>query len=58
MEQLPIELECFLMTWGFFESERGPGYKPHAPVYIAPERTDPRESIGWMPSYPGEEPPF
>ena len=58
MEQLPIDLECFLMTWGFFEREHVPGRKAHAPVYIASQEDDPRAVRGWMPSYPGEDPPF
>jgi hypothetical protein len=35
-DELPIELECFLLKYGFLE---------------------PKPS-GWIPSYPGEDPPF
>lgn len=55
MMDLPIELECFLLKYGFFESERAPGSKAHAPVHI-PERME--EYKAWTPSFKGEEPPF
>lgn len=55
---LPIELECFLLKYGFFEREHAPGYKAHTPVYIAEPKTDPRDVRGWTPSFKGEEPPF
>lgn len=59
MEDLPIQLECFLMTYGFFENDKAPGSHLHAVikhpepvVYGAPKPT------GWVPSFKGEEPPF
>ena len=55
MEQLPIELECFLLKYGFFEREHAPGRRAHAPVHI-PERVE--EYKAWRPSYEGEDPPF
>lgn len=55
---LPIELECFLLKYGFFEREHVPGRKAHAPVYIKPQEEDPRAARGWTPSYDGEDPPF
>jgi len=55
MNELPIELECFLIKYGFFESDRVPGRRAHAPVHIP----EPKEVyVAWKPSYPGEEPPF
>jgi len=58
MTELPIELECFLIKYGFFEREHAPGYKRHAPVHIDKQEDDIRSQRGWTPSYPGEEPPF
>lgn len=52
-EQLPIELECFLLKYGFFEVEHMPMRNAH--VHI-PELKE--EYIAWKPSSPGEEPPF
>lgn len=57
-DQLPIELECFLLKYGFFEPKRAPGFKAHAPVYIKEKKEDPRAARGWKPSYDGEDPPF
>jgi hypothetical protein len=57
MNDLPIELECFLIKYGFFEKEHAPGYKAHTPVFIKQEE-DIRSQRGWTPAYPGEEPPF
>lgn len=57
-EQLPIELECFLMTWGFNERDRPIGAKRHVPVAIKSDEEDPRAVRGWTPSFEGEEPPF
>lgn len=57
MEQLPIQLDCFLMTWGFFENDKMPGAELHAPVHTPVEKGYPKPS-GWMPSFRGEDPPF
>ena len=57
MEQLPIQLDCFLMTWGFFENDKMPGAELHAPGHTPAEKGYPKPS-GWMPSFKGEEPPF
>lgn len=54
--ELPIELECFLIKYGFFESERAPGSKRNGAVYIPEKVAD--EYKAWKPSFPGEEPPF
>jgi len=55
-EQLPIELECFLIKYGFFEPTRAPGSKRNSDVYIPEPVKDVFKA--WKPSYPGEEPPF
>lgn len=55
--ELPIELECFLLKYGFFEKEHAPGYKPHAP-YTPPRKQVKLVSAGWYPAFKGEEPPF
>ena len=58
MEQLPIQLDCFLMTWGFFENDKMPGAQLHAPVHVKEDKPAPWIATGWMPSYKGEECPF
>lgn len=57
-EELPIAIECFLLKYGFFESEWAPGSKRNAPVAVIKEKDDRMKSKGWMPSYDGEDPPF
>lgn len=54
--ELPIELECFLIKYGFFEPTRAPGSRRHSDVHIPQKVAD--EYKAWKPSYPGEEPPF
>ena len=44
-EELPIELECWLIRHGIVKAEPQSG---HAPIYMIEEE----------PSYEGEEPPF
>jgi len=57
-EQLPIELDCFLMTWGLFERDRAPGAVRHTRI-AHPKKNEHRMlSVGWKPSFDGEEPPF
>lgn len=52
-DELPIELECFLIRYGFFENTKSKG--KNTPVFIA----EPVEEYkAWTPSYPGEDPPF
>lgn len=57
MEDLPIQLECFLMTYGFFENDKAPGSHLHAQVKHPTPKPE-IQSVGWMPSFKGEEPPF
>ena len=57
MEDLPIQLDCFLMTWGFFENDKAPGSHLHAQVRQPIQRRE-LVSVGWKPSFEGEEPPF
>lgn len=54
-DELPIEIECFLLNMGFLKATRPPGYKPTSQVHI-PEET--KKYRAWKPSYHGEEPPF
>jgi|TARA_B110000858_G_C17677001_1_gene414684 hypothetical protein len=61
-EELPIELECFLLKFGMLDED----HRPHkAPDIVHP----PKESdhvravrtgigMGWTPSFDGEQPPF
>lgn len=59
MSDLPIELDCFLIKWGFLEPQWAAGSQRHAPVHIAEPVVDDIRSVrGWVPSYAGEEPPF
>ena len=60
MEQLPIQLDCFLMTYGFFENDKAPGSHLHAQFRqpIHKKRLQSLVSEGWKPSFKGEEPPF
>ena len=53
-DELPIELECFLIRYGFFESTKSKG--SNAPVFIAEPKEEPYKA--WTPSYAGEDPPF
>lgn len=53
MNELPIEIECFLLTQGFFKAGQEPGKQStpgSKPVQVQP--------TGWMPSHKGEDPPF
>lgn len=59
MTELPIELECFLLKYGFFERDRAPNYIPHTRVSKPKtKRKLPSKSQGWTPSFEGEQPPF
>jgi hypothetical protein len=58
MEQLPIQLECFLMTYGFFENDKAPGSHLHAQVKHPKIVSRDPKPTGWTPSFKGEEPPF
>ena len=51
-EELPIELECWLIRHGIVKAEP---QSNHAPIYIE-DKEPPFEA--WKPSYQGEEPPF
>ena len=42
MNELPIEIECFLIKYGFLEAKK---------------QNDPQPT-GWIPTYKGEQPPF
>jgi hypothetical protein len=54
-DQLPAEIDFYLISLGFHKSDREPGHKRHAQVAIA----KPKETYkAWTPSYAGEEPPF
>lgn len=60
-EEIPIELECFMLKWGILPKE----HIPAKPDIVWPKEETPEEyavrtgtSMGWKPSYEGEEPPF
>lgn len=61
MEDIPIELECWMLRWGVLPME----HLPSKPDIVRPKEETPHEhavrtgmSMGWMPSYEGEEPLF
>jgi hypothetical protein len=54
-DELPIEIECFLLNLGFFEPTRAPRSGRNAPVHIA-EKVE--QYKAWKPIYDGEDPPF
>jgi len=65
IDTVPIELECWMLKWGILSTEdRYSIYGSNADV-VWPKEETPHEhavrtgiSMGWMPSYEGEEPPF
>jgi hypothetical protein len=56
-DDIPNSLEFFLLSMGFYEKEHA--NDRHGPV-VRPIVKDTRDqvSVGWMPSFPGEQPPF
>lgn len=56
-EDIPFDLEMFLITHGFYESERPPNYVAHGKITRpkVKKREYPKQ---WTPSYYNEEPPF
>jgi len=54
-EQIPIELECWMLRWGVMP--RGHFRKTPDVVWPA-EKDDRMVSKGWKPSFDGEDPPF
>lgn len=60
-DELPIELECWLLKHGIMPS----GHLQSKPDVVWPKKETPEEfavrtgtSMGWLPSFAGEEPPF
>ena len=55
-QELPIELECWLLRHGILPIE----YLPSKPDVVWPVTKEDltKVSKGWKPSYEGEEPPF
>lgn len=58
MNDLPFDLEMFLIVHGFHERERAPGAVRHAPVARPKHKNRHKVSVGWKPSFDGEDPPF
>ena len=55
-QELPASLDFFLNYIGIIEPKLDTG---HAPVEWPEEKEDlTKVSMGWLPSYEGEEPPF
>jgi hypothetical protein len=56
-DELPNDIEFYLISLGFFKSERPAGAIRNAPIQH-PKTTEQIVSVGWRPSHRGEEPPF
>ena len=55
MEEIPIELDCWMLKYGILPVE----HLSAKPDIVWPKKPDDRlKSKGWKPSYEGEEPPF
>lgn len=64
-EELPIELECWMLKHGILPAEDKIALYGNNSDVVRPKEETPHEhavrtgiSMGWMPSYEGEEPPF
>ena len=63
-EELPIELECWMLKHGIMESERSPGFTSHAKVTQPKEESEHAKAVrtgvssSWRPIFSGQEPPF
>lgn len=53
-EQLPIELECWLLKWGILDREDVFSMDNR----VSSSKRDTTTSQGWKPSFKGEEPPY
>ena len=56
-QELPIELECWLIRHGILESEYAPGARRHATIAIADKIVE-CATPAWKPEFAGQEPPF
>ena len=59
-QEIPIELECWMMKWGVLSREDMRDLYGSKPDIVWPEVVDDltKESKGWKPSFDGEDPPF
>lgn len=55
-EHLPGAIDFYLISLGFYKSDRASGTKRNAKVSI-PKKKQP-DYVAWTPSFDGEEPPF
>ena len=61
---IPIELECWMIKHGIMESERSPGFTSHAKVTQPKDESAHAKAVrtgisaAWRPVYSGQEPPF
>jgi len=53
--QLPSAIDIWLMSMGFYKSERAPGSKRNAKVTIQQKK---EKYVAWKSAYEGEDPPF
>lgn len=54
-DELPAEIDLWLMSLGFYEPTRSPGSKSHAPIY-KPKVIE--EYVAWKPTSIDDQPPF
>jgi hypothetical protein len=64
-EEIPIELECWMLKHGILPAEDMKALHSSTPDITWPEKETPHAhavrtgiGMGWKPSYEGEEPPF
>jgi hypothetical protein len=59
-EEIPIELECWMLKHGILPAEDMRALYGSKPDVVWPEEKEDltKVSMGWKPSYDGEEPPF
>ena len=59
-QEIPIELECWMLKWGVLPREDMRSLYGSKPDVVWPEVVEDltKESKGWKPSFDGEEPPW
>ena len=63
-EELPIELECWLIRHGIMEPTRAPGFVSHGAAAQPKQESEHAKAVstgigmGWKPEFAGQEPPF
>lgn len=55
-DHLPASIDFYLISLGFYKSDRAPGSKRNAKVFV--DKPKQPEYVAWRPSFDGEQPPF